>query len=515
MSLVAGFMVPHPPLIVPNVGRGSEAEVEETIRSYERVAEEIAELKPETIVISSPHSVMYADYFHISPGAHATGDFGNFRAPEVSFEVDYDERFAFAWANHAAVNEIDAGVLGERDPHLDHGTMVPLYFITKKYTDFKLVRIGLSGFSLSTHYRMGMLVSTVAEELNRRVVYVASGDLSHRLREDGPYGFNTYGPVYDERIMDVMGRGDFDELMDFDEALCNHAAECGHRSFVMLAGALDRKRVRIERLSHQDVTGVGYGICTYHVEGEDPSRNFLDKWEERDRARRQEMKNAEDVYVRLARKSLETNIREGRRITWDEVRDEVIRGLGAVNGSYDSSESDSLKNSGMERGECPDGNSAVSPYATEDGSATEKAIEQLEHETAGAFVSLHKEGKLRGCIGTISATKGCVADEIIENAISASTRDPRFDPVIEDELPYLEYSVDVLGEAEPIKSPSELDVKRYGVIVTKGMRRGLLLPNLEGVDTVEEQLAIAKQKAGLTTEEKGCKLQRFEVVRHY
>ncbi|MBR0118716.1 MAG: AmmeMemoRadiSam system protein A, partial [Eubacterium sp.] len=175
MGIIAGFMVPHPPMIVPDVGRGSESVVEETTRAYEKVADEIAELKPDTIVISSPHSVMYADYFHISPGTHASGDFGAFRAPQVSFDVDYDSQFALQWSNHAAVNDIDAGTLGEKDPDLDHGTMVPLYFIMKKYTGFKLVRIGLSGFSLSTHYRMGMLCSTVAEELNRRVVYVASG----------------------------------------------------------------------------------------------------------------------------------------------------------------------------------------------------------------------------------------------------------------------------------------------------------------------------------------------------
>lgn len=498
MGIIAGFMVPHPPLIVPDVGRGSEEAVRETIDAYEKVADEIAELKPETIVISSPHSVMYADYYHISPGTHASGDFGNFRAPQVSFDVDYDERFAMQWANHAAVAEIDAGVLGERDPALDHGTMVPLYFITKKYTDFKLVRIGLSGFSLATHYRMGQLVQTVADELNRRVVYVASGDLSHKLKDDGPYGFHPKGPEYDERIMDVMGRGDFDELMDFDEALCQHAAECGHRSFVMMAGALDGKAVEIEKLVHQDVTGVGYGICTYHVAGDDESRHFLEKWQARDDKRREEQRASEDVYVRLARLSLESYIKEGKTISWSDVKDDVIKGHGNTRATSDTST-----------------DSQASEYSAEDGSATQLAIDQLENDQAGAFVSIHKDGKLRGCIGTISAVRDSVAEEIIENAISASTRDPRFDPIEEDELPYLEISVDVLGDAESIKSPKELDVKKYGVIVTKGMRRGLLLPNLDGVDTVEEQLAIAKQKAGLTTDERGCKLQRFLVERHF
>ena len=108
----------------------------------------------------------------------------------------------------------------------------------------------------------------------------------------------------------------------------------------------------------------------------------------------------------------------------------------------------------------------------------------------------------------------CLAEEIIRNAVSASSRDPRFPAITEDELKYLEISVDVLGEAEPIDSPDKLDVKRYGVIVSSGRKRGLLLPDLDGVDTVEEQIRIAKRKAGIREGEK-ISLERFEVVRHY
>lgn len=133
---------------------------------------------------------------------------------------------------------------------------------------------------------------------------------------------------------------------------------------------------------------------------------------------------------------------------------------------------------------------------------------------AGVFVSIKKNGSLRGCIGTIQAVQGSIAEEIIHNAVSASTEDPRFPPVTADELDKLTISVDVLGEMEPIASPLELDVKRYGVVVTKGYKRGLLLPNLEGVDTIAEQIAIAKQKAGIGIMEE-AQLQRFEVVRHY
>ena len=133
---------------------------------------------------------------------------------------------------------------------------------------------------------------------------------------------------------------------------------------------------------------------------------------------------------------------------------------------------------------------------------------------AGVFVSIHEHGELRGCIGTIAPTTQNIAEEIIQNGISASTRDPRFPPIQENELPYLQISVDVLFEPEPISSLSELDPKHYGVIVSKGFRRGLLLPNLEGVDTVEDQVAIAKRKAGIRVDDGKVELERFEVIRH-
>ncbi len=144
----------------------------------------------------------------------------------------------------------------------------------------------------------------------------------------------------------------------------------------------------------------------------------------------------------------------------------------------------------------------------------EELPEEAMTRRAGAFVSIHKNGDLRGCIGTIAPVRRSLAEEIVYNAISAAAQDPRFRPVTEKELDSLEISVDVLSEPEDIASADQLDVKRYGVIVRKGRRRGLLLPDLEGVDTVEDQVAIACRKAGLIPGEPGIELQRFEVVRH-
>jgi AmmeMemoRadiSam system protein A len=460
MSILAGFMVPHPPLIVPAVGRGSEEEVRETIDAYDRVADEIAALKPETIIITSPHATMYSNYFHISPGQGAKGSFADFGAPQVKYDETYDSGLWDLIASLAEAEDFPAGIEGERKAQLDHGTMVPLWFIRKKYSSFKIVRIGLSGLPLTDHYHLGELIKAVVEKTGRRAVFVASGDLSHKLQYHGPYGFAPEGPVYDERIMDVCGRAAFGELFDFDEDFCDKAAECGHRSFVIMAGAFDGLKIKATRFSHQDVTGVGYGICSFYPEGPDETRRFRKLRIEEEERKLEALAENSDDYVKLARRSLESYVLRKETI-------EVPKGLPA----------------------------------------------EMYSKQAGAFVSIHKQGSLRGCIGTILPTEDNVAAEIIQNAISASSFDPRFDPITADELKYLEINVDVLGEPEDIDSPSQLDVKRYGVIVSSGGKRGLLLPDLEGVDTVEDQIDIARRKAGIRPGER-LKLQRFEVVRH-
>ena len=205
---------------------------------------------------------------------------------------------------------------------------------------------------------------------------------------------------------------------------------------------------------------MGYGICTFYPKGPDPERNYLGKYLRSLDEKLSAERERSDAYVRLARASVESWIRDRKVLEVpDDLPDEMLK------------------------------------------------------TRAGAFVSIHEHGKLRGCIGTILPVTGSVAEEIIENAVSAATRDPRFDPIREDELKWLEINVDVLTAPEPIASADDLDVKKYGVIVTSGSKRGLLLPDLDGVDTVEQQIRIASQKAGIRSGEK-ISLQRFEVVRH-
>jgi len=456
MPIIGAFIVPHPPIILLEVGRGEERKIRRTMEAYERIVRTITSLKPDTIILTSPHAVGYQDYFHISPGEGASGDFGEFGAPQVRLRVKYDEKLAGIIASQAERMGINAGFQGERKKELDHGTMVPLYFLQGVYEDFELVRIGLSGYSLPDHFRFGQCIREAVETSGRRVVLMASGDLSHRLNAHGPYGFREEGAVFDKRVTEAMSRGDFQAFLDFDENLLEAAAECGLRSFIIMAGALEGATVDPVLLSYEGTFGVGYAVAS-----------FLPKKSEREEMGHEEERLPKEPYrrmhspqVELARLSLEHYLQTGLYL------------------------------------KVPDG-----------------LPEEMTAERAGVFVSLKLHGALRGCIGTVEGVMDSVAEEIIRNAVSAGTLDPRFPRVTLSELPELQVSVDVLSHLTEVKDLLELDHKRFGILVSTAHKSGLLLPDLEGVDTVKDQLAIALGKAGISPREKYA-MRKFQVTRY-
>ena len=263
MSIISAAVVPHPPIILPEVGNGEELKIISTYRAYNEISQRIVKLKPNTIIITSPHSIMYSDYFHISPGKSAEGNMAQFRAGQVVEKINYDTEFVKILSDTAMNENIPAGTLGERNSNLDHGTMIPLRFLELAGLDFdetKFLRIGLSGLSATEHYKFGQIISRVADSLDRKVCFIASGDLSHKLKADGPYGFVAEGPQFDSEVMDNLSNADFLKLLTMDSNMCNRAAECGLRSFWIMAGALDRKNIRAEKLSYEGTFGVGYGV---------------------------------------------------------------------------------------------------------------------------------------------------------------------------------------------------------------------------------------------------------------
>ncbi len=276
MAVIGGIMMPHPPLLLPQVGRGGEKQIAKTSSACREACCWLMGGKPDALVIISPHSVSFIDSLHLSPGIRAAGSFARFGAPEARFKVEYDQDLMMEILRTAKRNGVCADASWERDPSLDHGTMVPLYFLSQAEgwpPPLGVVRAGLSGLSYADHYRLGECVRDAADTLDQRVGILASGDLSHYLREDGPYGFRPEGPQYDLKLMDIMDRAAFGELLEMDERLCDRAGECGQRSFLVLAGALDGQEVEANILSYEGITGVGYGVGVFHPTG--AGRSFL------------------------------------------------------------------------------------------------------------------------------------------------------------------------------------------------------------------------------------------------
>lgn len=485
MSILAAYIVPHPPLIIPEVGGGREKMIQSTIDSYEAVAREISKLKPETIVVISPHTTLYADYFHISPGIKAQGDMAQFAAPNVSMEVRYDDRLATTISGESTAEGIYAGTQGEQEKKLDHATFIPLYFVNKYYTDYKVVRCGYSGMGPIEHLKFGRAIRYAAEDLERDIVVIASGDLSHKLTKDGPYGFAKEGPVFDEYIVKAIKSADLLAFLTAPSDMCSGAAECGLNSFRIMAGVLEECDVESKLYSYEGPFGVGYAVGSFK-----PSRAAIvpdsgtqtrarrpsleEQYKEQFRLQMSKARKGESPIVSFARNYLEHYVRTGSRADVEEMASKLYK---------DPCE------------------------------ASAETLNDFSNHRAGAFVSIKKHGQLRGCIGTTEAIRKNLLFEVAENAVSAGIHDPRFMPVKEDELSELTYSVDVLGDAEPIDDMSFLDPAVYGVIVTSGSKRGLLLPDLEGVDTAIQQVEIACSKAGIEEDEE-ISLERFKVTRY-
>ena len=430
--MISAVIMPHPPIARAMVGRGEEKKIQSTLDAYRAASRQIAQDAPETIVIISPHNIFFRDAFYISPGEVYTDSLSRFGASADRVSIPYDTELRDEIIRLCDEKGIPTVSSTRYAGEPDHGSLIPLLFVREAYTDFRVVRIAPSMLSDEMLMEMGRIIERAAAHLGRRMTLIASGDLSHKLLPEGPYGFVKEGPEFDRKVTGMMRSGDLKAFREFSPDFRDRCAECGLPGFIMLSGALENYHVEPDFLSYEGPFGVGYAICTFAIE---------------------------DACVRLAKDSLEKYIR--------------TRTL--------------LKR--------PD-----------------NLPEWMTVQRAGTFVSLHKHGDLRGCIGTISPWSDCVADEIIALAVEAGTRDPRFYPVTAEELPELEYNVDVLSEAEPAER-DQLDAKRYGVIVTLGSRRGLLLPDLEGVDTPEEQISIALRKAGIRPNEP-YKLERFTVERH-
>lgn len=455
--------MPHPPVLIHEVGKGREVAAARTIASCARVAKRVAELEPDTIVVISPHAPLFSDWLFVYDRQVLEGSFGGFGAPGVTLSFDQDSAFVSSFISRLKSAGIPGGYPDrmtldrlEGSGELDHGVLVPLHFIVEEYRAFNLVCLSSSAFDIPGVLKIGRLLRLVAEETGRRVCVIASGDMSHRVNADSPYGMTREGAVFDGEIATAIAGNSVQDILKIDPIVRERAAECGYTSMVMLMGALalDTNAPGWKATLYSEEAPFGIGYC---VAGFEPG-----------------------IAVKGGNSSaIAMTAGDGTSgVSWPvELATETIARY-VISGKRFSSRG--IPGHGMPR--------------------------------AGCFVSLKKNGELRGCIGTIAPTRETLEEEIISNAISACSSDYRFNPVQEDELPFLTVSVDILGASERA-TKADLDPARYGVIVTNGASRGLLLPDLEGVDTVDEQLSIACRKGGIDPA-RDYSIERFTVTRY-
>lgn len=468
-KILGAYLFPHPPIILEEIGKGEEKKANKTIEGVRALSRDIATKSPSTIILITPHGPLFRDAVSISIEETLKGDFGGFGHGDIILEFKNNIKLVKNIINNSLdegimVAEVDKSFAREYgvEAKLDHGALVPLYFVDKESKNYKLIHITYGLLSPKDLYKFGRAIEKSIVDLDEKVVIISSGDLSHKLSNEGPYSYSPYGKVFDEAIVNIIKSGNMEDIISFDLELAERAGECGLRSLMIMAGIVNKYKLKPEVLSYEGPFGVGYCTAKIDIDGTFSPKepDLLQIIEERKRRKMDEIRKNESPYVKLARESLEHFIREKR----------------PMNPLLDLSD-------------------------------------ELMNVKKGVFVTLNKDGMLRGCIGTIEPTEPSIGLEIMKNAVAAGTEDPRFDPVEEYELDDIIYSVDVLSAPEPIKSMEELDVEKYGVIVSLGYRRGLLLPNLEGIDIVEEQVSIALSKANIRPDEPYT-MERFEVKRY-
>lgn len=438
--LVFSGIAPHPPIMVPEVGRESIASVVDSIDAMSELTKRLIASGAESVILISPHAPLSVDSFVAYEGPRVFGDFSRFNAPGTNFTTLVDEELLDAIREAAASEQYEVTNLSGHD--LDHGTAVPLYFLLLNGWQGKVVTLGYSFMSNDDHLRFGSCIRKAVDQVGRRVAFIASGDLSHRLKPQAPAGYNPNAHVFDEQVVDALRWNDPQRIVDIDFNLRRLAGECGYRSMLVAIGASAELPMSCEVLSYEAPFGVGYLVAQLTNQ----------------RARA----NIEEVSLPgLAREAVETFVRSEEILT------------------------------------------------------PPRSAEKLLSTRAPCFVSLKTlSGELRGCIGTIEAAQNTLAQEIIANAISAARNDPRFEPVQPEELSNLRYSVDVLFPPEQT-AMEDLDPSVYGVIVEdkSGARRGLLLPDIPGIESAAQQVEIATRKAGIARGET-IRLFRFRVERY-
>lgn len=273
MAILMSALTPHPPLAIPQIGRENRLEVRDTIESMEELAREIKEKDPDLLITISPHGPVFADAISILNLEKLQGDFADFACPEVKIIVETDQEFISKLKENAVKEEVELITLGEADlarynypPRLDHGVMVPLYFILETGLDVPVIPITMGLLEYEKLFRFGGVIDRIVEEMGLRAIIIASGDLSHRLKPGAPAGYNPYGEKFDRELIELLRNRQYRAVLEMDQLTIEKAGECGLRPTIIMLGAIDRRNFSSEVKSYEGPFGVGYAVVGFYPE---------------------------------------------------------------------------------------------------------------------------------------------------------------------------------------------------------------------------------------------------------
>ncbi len=260
--LVFSAISPHPPILIPTIGKENLERINQTVQAMKKLNEELIKAKPETILIISPHLPLLSDAFSLLFAQNYLGGFEEFGDFSTKLEFKADIKCLYQIKENLE-NQFPLVFINQSK--LDHGSLVPLYYLTKNINNFSIVPLGYSFLDYQTHLNFGKALKEEIFRTNKRIAVIASGDLSHRLTSDAPGGYSPSGKVFDHKLIELLKEKDVQGILNLDHQLIEEAGECGLRSFLILLGILEEVNYQPELLSYEGPFGVGYLVMNFKL----------------------------------------------------------------------------------------------------------------------------------------------------------------------------------------------------------------------------------------------------------
>lgn len=444
--IILAGLMPHAPVLIPSVAGTRLGDVRRSSNAMSTLAARVVLARPDAVVLISPHSPRRHGAFGVWHRPELRASFTRFCAGSEHVELPCDLALAETIEKQAARLGLRSWSISEE--MLDHGAGVPLWYLQNAGWSGATVVLSLAQPGYDGLELLGRAIAHASSLLGKQVAVIASGDMSHRLSPGSPCGFEPRGAEFDRLFVRLLRAGSYDKLGKIDAGLLELAAEDSFEPTILAISAAGGSCTGAEVLSYEGPFGVGYCVAVLYSSPERSDVSVVDIPER--------LEHCEDL-PELARCAIASHLQGVRAIPALSVRGEPAR-EGCV------------------------------------------------------FVKLsNPDGSLRGCMGNLRPTEAHLAAETWKNAVSAAFGDSRFPPLLPDELPGLLITVQVLGDFEPVSSEGELNPRLFGIVGTSSDgRKAVLLPDIEGVDTVARQLAELRRKAGVGREE-SLSLHRFRV----